>query len=658
MTLTTIGPPLAHSRIATLFPRHRTVITAAPLHSMQRDVFVAHLNEQRLASGDPAYSPSDIHQILSTAVDLIVSDGTIEIRPSATEIGILLEADEVLQSHGGFPKHRIRFLNVNAPVVREFKRRGELWRVSPPPMFAHDFDTHRVAIGLDRIYYYNRYTGTRYVTLATFAGLASLAPERLAAILTEIGRYQRLKNRFNRPELAFFPPGCACEERRWKDLSPETLAPDELVALHREMTEAFRAVVPPHLWEDNPHSARWREAMISALTAEEPALGHDRLVAGLGPEFFRLIRWLAGVQCIKGEMVRDSLFDYAEAHPEDRAAAELCQPTVQGLILNLVREFSELEFVNIGMLGRLGSRPKSGGRRAVYIAEVKARDQFEPVLRIVRFLRWGIREHLTEGKSLLQSIFEAHEYKGYVLDRRLACRQLGMLIPYRVSPWDLSEPHPDNPPGVRDPEIWATYFERDFIPGTSTDKLADELLRNPDYALRLAGLLGRAAAANLIVGRTTEGNFTRPAEPIFDEGDEVIVEDDEHLPAKLIVCDHNGSFAHYQEPLVGLARAYAGPANRRSDKVPDPRQFAEEYLRSLETRFREIQSEVRQRPMAFLELFAHQAPDPKGNFSYRWLRVLDRLKQTRIEELILAIRRHIAVLPLPDPPPHVPESGA
>ena len=499
MTLTTLGPPLALSRIATLFPRHHIVITSPPLHSLQRDVCVDHLNGLRLNAGDPAYSPSEVHQLLSTAVDLIVSEGTIEIRPSATEIGMLLEADEVLQSHGGFPKHRIRFLNVNAPVVREFKRRGELWRVSPPPMFAHDFDTHRVAIGLDRIYHYNRYTGTRYVTLATFAGLASLPPERLAAMLAEIDRYQKLTNRFGRPEVAFFPPGCAFEWGLGQDVSPATLAPDELVALHRELTEAFRAVVPPHLWEDNPHSARWREAMISALTAEEPALGHDRLVAGLGPEFFRLIRWLAGVQCIKGEMVRDSLFDYAAAHPEDLPAAELCQPTVQGIILNLVREFSELEFVNIGMLGRLGARLNIGGRRGVYIAEVKARDQLEPVLRIVRFLRWGIREHLIEGKSLLQSIFEAHEYKGYVLDRRLACRQLGMLIPYRVSPWDLSEPHPDNPPGVRDPEIWATYFERDFIPGTSTDKLAESRLRNAEYALRLAGLLGRAAAANLMV---------------------------------------------------------------------------------------------------------------------------------------------------------------
>ena len=51
----------------------------------------------------------------------------------------------------------------------------------------------------------------------------------------------------------------------------------------------------------------------------------------------------------------------------------------------------------------------------------------------------------------------------------------------------------------------------------ATDKLPLDRYSRPGYALKFAALLGRAAAASLIVGRSFDG--TRPA---FDDGDEVL----------------------------------------------------------------------------------------------------------------------------------------
>ncbi len=42
---------------------------------------------------------------------------------------------------------------------------------------------------------------------------------------------------------------------------------------------------------------------------------------------------------------------------------------------------------------------KVAGRRDVYIAQVKQRGIPEEIVKIIRMQKWGIREHLNEGKS-------------------------------------------------------------------------------------------------------------------------------------------------------------------------------------------------------------------------------------------------------------------
>ena len=155
-----------------------------------------------------------------------------------------------------------------------------------------------------------------------------------------------------------------------------------------------------------------------------------------------------------------------------------------------------------------------------------------------------------------------------------------------------------------------------------------------------ARLLGRTAAANIIVGRTyDDGTLV-----VFDDGDEVVVEGEDGMPKELIVGDHSGAFGEYQRPLIEFAKDYARPVNNRVTLVTKPREFAEAYLEAFRQRFLRAQEEYRKRRRAFNTLFRHTKYDPAGSFAYRWECVLKRLDQTDALALVEAIRKQITVL--------------
>ena len=159
-------------------------------------------------------------------------------------------------------------------------------------------------------------------------------------------------------------------------------------------------------------------------------------------------------------------------------------------------------------------------------------------------------------------------------------------------------------------------------------------------AERLARLLGKAAASNIIVGRTYDAGGT----VVFDDGDEVVLEGDDGLPRELLVGDHSGAFGEYTRPLVEFAKEYARVVNDRAPYLPDPRTFAEIYLAAFREWFLHIQGDYRKRRRAFDNLFNHCRYDPGGSFAFRWEGVLRRLDQTNVDELVEAIRKRITVL--------------
>ncbi len=227
-------------------------------------------------------------------------------------------------------------------------------------------------------------------------------------------------------------------------------------------------------------------------------------------------------------------------------------------------------------------------------------------------------------------LFEILEQRGQ--------KQRWLLHELRQRGYKISESY--LPPNSSTPfVIWTPYFERDYIRGIATDKLPNYRLADGDYALRLARLLGRAAAPNMIVGRCDRGGNA-----LFDDGDEVVLEDDRGLPGEIVVADHTGTFGDYLDDLETFARDYAAPVNRRiGEPLADPQRFAAEYLDAFVERFLEIQQEYRRRKRAFDTLFRHRRRDEAGSFAYRWEQVLARLDRTDPHRVAALIRKHLAL---------------
>jgi hypothetical protein len=462
--------------------------------------------------------------------------------------------------------------------------------------------------------------------------------------LREIAVSSTRRNRAGHPEIDFFAADPAVfSADSFQQIDFLSLAPGALRDSFHRLQDRFFAAVGPDFRLDDPPAEVWRNRMLSALLSQRDQTITEDVLRDLSPEFFMQVEWLPGGWFEEGEFILDPLYDEADRRPQDERLQRLCDPLVKGFIFNLIREFGSLDYANIGrIVGSLSKeRPLVRGRRGVYIAEFKVRGARQPLVRFIRFQKWGIRERLDEGKPLLQAILESEEYTDYVLDRRLGVQQLGMHLPQGLSLRRTRERYTGANREFQGQLLPVVYLERDYLNGLATDKLPLSKYLKPGYADRLAWLLGRAAAANLIAGRSQEG--TRQV--LFDDGDEVIMENPvSGLPDRLVVSDPSGAFSDYQRGLLEAAEAYARPVNVRAGNTPDPREFAETYLEAFKAGFLHVQGDYRRHRRAYDTLFKHCHYDPAGSFAYRWECVLRRLDQTDVDTVVEGIRRHISVL--------------
>jgi hypothetical protein len=654
MALEILGPGLLEqdadgrlvSRVGTVFPRHRLLVTLPGIHATQRLAFLTWLDQQRQAGGQTPLAPAEQARESEVSVDLFFEAGSVLIRPDPDHMELAFEADEVLQER--VSKRNIKFLFVYNPKVQKpIKERGECWRISPLPRSPFEMraliSESKVAITEGPIYYYSRATGTRYVTCQQFAELERLEAPALARQLQEIADHACCRNRLGNPEVDFFE----ADRLRFgaRDFSGPPLAGLEegaLRARYARLRDCFQQATPALFQRDEPLVEAWRNRFFAALVSPPGATYTEEMLRGLSPEFFLQIEWLAGGRFEEGEFIFDPIYQEAEANPRDEALQRLCDPKARGFIFNFIRQYGDLEYVNVGhILHSLSKRTPGEGRRDVYIAELKPRNAPAPLVRFLRMLKWGVKERLDEGKSLLQAMLGSEEYIDYLLDRRLGCRQLGMNLPAQIIIRRVAEVYQGQQTALRGQTIRTPYSERDYINGAATDKVPPSKLAEPGYALALARLLGKAAASNLIVGR----NYDEGKTVIFDDGDEVVIDGEDGLPRDLIVGDHSGAFGEYRRPLADFAREYARPVNSRAGQVAHPREFAEAYLAALRTQLMRVQKDYRRYRRGFDTLFKHCNYDPAGSFAYRWECVLKRLDQTDPEALLEAIRQQITVLP-------------
>jgi len=634
------------NRIGTIFPEYGALYTQAPgIHAWQRLNFIDHLNAQRVALGKPVLTPAEEASVESNSVDLIFESDHILIRPDAERMELALTADDWLQTL--VSKRQVRYLSVSDSRVRDaIKRRGECWRLSTIPKSRRAKEKlvlgSKVGIHGLPIYFYNRLTGTRWLTYQEFENLGSLDPVSLARHLQEIADHSLQRNRLDRPDIDFF----AADLRRFvaRDFSGvvyDQLTPEQLLGRYEELKSHFRSAVHEAFRKDDCRNQGWCERMLSTLFLEGNETLSEQLLSGLSPEFFLQIEWLAGGRFEEGEFLLDSIFDEAAAHPEDAQLQRLCDPRAKDIIFNFIRDYGDLEYINLGSVPESLSRdrPQQEGRRAVFLTEFRPYGEAAPVKRFMRLQKWGVWEHLDEGKGLLESIQETDEYTDYWLDRRLGCLQLGMNLCRRVLMRRLNEVYQGSNAHHRGRTIRTTYFEREYLPGMATDKVPLDRYLRTGYAEKFAALLGNAAVSSLVVGRTFDGK--RPA---FDDGDEVMQEGEDGLPAEIVVGDHSGAFTEYEIPLERFGAHYAEPINTRDDVISNPAEFARIYLDAFREQFLRIQGDYRKRRRGFENLFRHRPYDPGGSFAYRWDRVLRRLDHSEVDVIVAAIRRHIRVL--------------
>ena len=214
-----------------------------------------------------------------------------------------------------------------------------------------------------------------------------------------------------------------------------------------------------------------------------------------------------------------------------------------------------------------------------------------------------------------------------------------MNIIRRVSTRRLTEVYTGMQARYQGQVIRTNYFDRQYVHGTATDKIPAERYSQPEYARKFAQLLGEAAAPSMIVGRSLMSG----KKPIFDDGDEVVIEDAKGLPVEILLGDHSGSFGEYLQPLETFAPHYARPVNERAKFLADATAFADAYLNSFRNHFSYIQNDYRRRRRAFDNLFKHCRYDQGGSFAYRWEQVLRRLDTTNLEGVINAIRSNFSI---------------
>jgi hypothetical protein len=635
------------TRIGTLFPAYGALWTQLPgVHALQRSDFIERVNKERAAKGLPPLSLEEEEELSAESVDLIFEPDHILIRPDPERMDLACQADELLQEL--VSKRQVRFLSVADRRVRDaLKRRGECWRLTSIPRTREAKERlvfgSKVGIHGLPIYFYNRLTGTRWLTCQEFENLGKLDNASLARHLQEIADHSILRNRLGRLEVDFFAADLRrFGARQFAGMAYEQLPPEQLRAKFDDLLVHFHSAVHEGFRKDDCHNNAWCQRILATLFLEGNESETEHILSGLSPEFFMQVEWLPGGRFEEGEFLFDSIFDEAASHPEDAELQRLCDSRAEGIIFNLIREYGDLEYVNVGCVPESLSldRPQKEGRRAVYLAEFHSRSERATLKRFIRLQKWGVREHLDEGKDLLQSIKESDDYTDYWLDRRLGCRQLGMNMTRRVAMLRLSEIYNGTNARFRGEMIRTIYFEREYLPGIATDKLPLERYVRPGYAAKLASLLGRAAASSIIVGRALEAG----KRPVFDDGDEVVREGEDGLPLDTMVVDHSGAFGEYKLPLETFAAHYARPANIRDKVVPDPQGFATIYLDALRDQFLHIQGDYRKRRRAFDTLFKHCKYDPGGSFAYRWECVLCRLDQTNPYALVEAIRQRIWVL--------------
>lgn len=664
--------------IATFFPKDNFIVTEpSTLHGDQFNSFIEYQNYIRAKDGLPPLTKEESAKKIKDAVPLTIVEGRSDclfviIRPDPENPNLAFQADKRLQAV--FPIFRIFFMRTNDQNIRHALRgRGESWRIQPIPRTVEEkrkfLKSNKLNIvnSQRRIYYYNMPTGARYLTYENFYKLNELDAETLRAFLKEIKEYSPAVNRQGYREINFFHADSRFTHKNFRNFDFESMDEPQLRAAHNQLCSEFEnAISDPLFKNDDLNNESWLDSMYEKVSTQSK-YSTEEVNLGLSDEFAENVLWLPG--CQFGEnfsIIKDPALSMTHLMtPSEKKRYNDGIP--QKILLSYLRESFDIEYANIGSLAPIRRKRKDSEannnnnsnndnsnnnsnnkdpnapkpRRGVYVMQLKLRGEQEERISIIRLQKWGVRENLNGCKDdnnnenmLLKSFNESEKYIDYVLNRRLACHLLGMRLPPSLKVRRFTEVYTGTQMRYYGMPYHTAYFERDYVPGIVTDLIPDSCFANPEFCIQFGRLLGEAAAPNLIVGRSAED---KDLTPMFDDGDEVLILDENKMPKEIIVSEQPGTFVYYTGEFERQIPAYAIPMNKRITAIVNFKETVNAYTRGFIDKFREIQEKAEMYRRTFDDL-----PDQnEKSLTDRWNHVLDRLRDAKPVYLADLIKKEI-----------------
>ena len=199
------------SPIASVFPKHRTIVSVRGIHACHASIMME-LLKRRSPKKDLHEIEERELEIYQDAVSLLIRDALILVRSDPADMERVFAADQILQLF--FPRERIQFTGLHIPEIRrQVRQRGESWRMSPTPRSIEEICSHvqasRVQVSTGLTVYYNAPTGGRFLTYDEFIRIrALLEQDRTEALarLREILNLSQRENSWGVRELSFFLP--------------------------------------------------------------------------------------------------------------------------------------------------------------------------------------------------------------------------------------------------------------------------------------------------------------------------------------------------------------------------------------------------------------------------------------------------------------------
>ena len=214
------------SRIGTMFFRTPGLVTQKGVHAMQRMAWIDYVNSCLAAEGKPPLTPEEEEDEIAQSVDLIFTEDAILIRPDPDRMDLALRADETLRQFAS--KRQIRFLNTHSIKVRSaLCERGENWRMARHPISDDDMtaliERSHVSIDCLPVYYYNRATGTRFLTAGGYSEVLKLSNADYRRQVKEIVRGLNQRNSCTARWRRSRPSGARASRRSCATNRPPTM---------------------------------------------------------------------------------------------------------------------------------------------------------------------------------------------------------------------------------------------------------------------------------------------------------------------------------------------------------------------------------------------------------------------------------------------------